>query len=164
LYRGVIDCKKGYQPRNNIVEEEKGDLATDSHSILARLRNYFSQLLNVRGVNDVTQTEIHTAEPVVPEPAASDFELGVEKLKSKKLQGVDEIPAELIKARGRTIFCEIYKLIISIWNKVELPEEWKSRSLYLSIGRAMKQILVIIGAYQFCQICTKYYSKFCSRG
>ena len=113
--------------------------------------------MNVRGVNDVTQTEIHTAEPVVPEPAASDFELGVEKLKSKKLQGVDEISAELIKARGRTIFCEIYKLIISIWNKVELPEEWKSRSLYLSIRRAMKQIVVIIGAYHFCQIRTKFY-------
>ena len=36
LYRDIHDFKKGYQPRNNIVEEEKGDLATDSHSILAR--------------------------------------------------------------------------------------------------------------------------------
>jgi hypothetical protein len=39
--------------------------------------------------------------------------------------GIDEIPAELIKARGRTIRCEIHKLIIPIWNKEELPEEWK---------------------------------------
>jgi len=31
----------------------------------------------------------------------------------------------LIKARGRTICYEIHKLIISIWNKEELPEEWK---------------------------------------
>jgi len=31
----------------------------------------------------------------------------------------------LIKARDRTIHCEIHKLIISIWNKEELPEEWK---------------------------------------
>jgi len=37
----------GYQPRTNIVKDEKGDLDTDSHSILARWRNYFSQLLNV---------------------------------------------------------------------------------------------------------------------
>ena len=34
-------------------------------------------------------------------------------------------PAELIKAWGRTICCEIHKLIISIWNKEELPDEWK---------------------------------------
>ena len=25
----------------------------------------------------------------------------------------------------KTICCEIHKLIISIWNKEELPEEWK---------------------------------------
>jgi hypothetical protein len=32
---------------------------------------------------------------------------------------------ELIKAGGKTIHCAIHKLIISIWNKEELPEEWK---------------------------------------
>jgi hypothetical protein len=32
-------------------------------------------------------------------------------------------PAELIKAGGGTIFGAIHKLIISIWNKEELPEE-----------------------------------------
>ena len=35
------------------------------------------------------------------------------------------MPVELIKAGGRTIRCAIHKLIISIWNKEELPEEWK---------------------------------------
>jgi hypothetical protein len=39
LYRGVSGFKKGYQPRTNIVKDEKGDLVTDSHSILARWRN-----------------------------------------------------------------------------------------------------------------------------
>jgi hypothetical protein len=43
--------------------DEKGDLVTDSHRILARRRNHFSQLFNVHGVNDIRQTEIHTAEP-----------------------------------------------------------------------------------------------------
>ena len=32
----------------------------------------------------------------------------------------------------------------------------RSRSLYLSIRRAIKQIVVIIGAYQFCQLLTKF--------
>jgi hypothetical protein len=31
----------------------------------------------------------------------------------------------LIKARGRTICCEINKIFNLIWNKEELPEEWK---------------------------------------
>jgi len=80
LYRGINDFKKGYQPRTNIVKDEKGDWVADSHSILARWRNYFSQLLNVQhGVNDVRQAEIHTAEPLVPEPSAFEVELAIEK-------------------------------------------------------------------------------------
>ena len=74
LYRGIIEFKKGYQPRTNIVKEEKIDLVKDSYSIVARRRNYFSQLLNVHGVDDV-KTEVHTAEPLVPEPSAFEFEL-----------------------------------------------------------------------------------------
>jgi hypothetical protein len=42
LYRDINDFKKGYQPRCNIVKDEKGDLVADSHSIVARWRNYFS--------------------------------------------------------------------------------------------------------------------------
>jgi hypothetical protein len=52
-HRGISDFKKGYQPRTNIVKDEKGDLVADSHSILAKWRDYFFQLLNVHGVNDV---------------------------------------------------------------------------------------------------------------
>ena len=39
--------------------------------------------------------------------------------------GIDQIPAELIKAGGRTICLEIHKIITSIWKEEELPEEWK---------------------------------------
>ena len=87
-------------------------MVADSHSIMTRWRNYFSQLLNEHGAKDVRQEEIHTAEPLVPEPSA--FELAIEKLKSHKSPGIDQIPAELIKAGGRTICYVIHKLIISI--------------------------------------------------
>jgi hypothetical protein len=116
LYRGINDVKKGYQPRTGIVKDKKGDLVADSHSIMARWRNYFSQILNVHRVSDVRQAEIHTAKPLVPEPSIFEVELAIEKLKSHKSPGIDQIPAELIKARGRTIRCAIHKLIIVIWN------------------------------------------------
>ena len=93
LYRGINDFKKGYQPRCNIVKDEKGDLVADSHSIVARWSNYFSQLFNVHGVKDVGQAEIHTAEPLVPDPSASEFELATnqnsiaEEIKSRLSSG-----------------------------------------------------------------------------
>jgi len=64
---------------------------------LVRWRKYFSQLFNVHGVKDVGQAEIHTAEPLVPEPSAFEIELAIGKLKSHKSPGIDEISAELIK-------------------------------------------------------------------
>jgi hypothetical protein len=50
--------------------------------------------------------------------------MAIEKLKDKSLCIV-QIPAELVKGWGRKICCEIHKLTNSIWNKEELPEEWK---------------------------------------
>ena len=79
MYRGINDFKKGYYPRTKIVKDDKGDLVADFHSILARWRNYFSQILNVHGINDVRQTETCTSEPLVPEPCASEFKLLIEK-------------------------------------------------------------------------------------
>ena len=93
-----MTLRKGYQPRCNIVKDEKGDLVADPHSIVVRWRNYFSQLFNVHRVKDVGQAEIHTAESLVPEPSACEFELAIDKLKSHKSPGIDQIPAELIKA------------------------------------------------------------------
>jgi hypothetical protein len=101
LYRGIQDFKKSYQPRINIVKDEKGDLFADSHSVLARWKKYFSPLLNVHGVNDVRQTEINIAEPLVPEPSGCDFELAIEKPKSRKSPGIDQIPAEFIQGVER---------------------------------------------------------------
>ena len=79
----------------------------------------------MHGVKDVGQAEIHTAEPLVSEPSASGIELANDKLKSHKSSGIGQIPAELIKAGGRTISLEIHKIIISVWKKEKLPEEWK---------------------------------------
>ena len=83
-------------------------MITDCHSILARSRNYFSQLLNTQGFNDGRQTEIHTAEQPVPEPSVFEVELAIERVESHKSPGIDQIPAELIKAGGRTICYEIH--------------------------------------------------------
>jgi hypothetical protein len=100
LYWRIRYFKKCYQPRPNILKDEKGNFVTDFHSILARWRNHFSQLLNIDAVNDARQTEIHTAGPLVPEPSALEVELVIGKLKNHQSPGVDQIPAELIKERG----------------------------------------------------------------
>jgi hypothetical protein len=52
--------------------------------------------------------------------------MAMEKLKSYKSLGTDQIPAELIKAGGSTIRSEIHKLINSIWNKDNFSDDRKN--------------------------------------
>ena len=59
-------------------------MVADSHSIVARWRNSFSQLFNLHGVKVVGQAEIHTAEALVPEPRASEVKSAIDKLESYK--------------------------------------------------------------------------------
>jgi hypothetical protein len=72
-YSGINGFKKGYQHSTNLVKEESGDLLAVPNKILNRWKNYFCELLNANGAGGVRQTEIHTAEPFVPEPSASDI-------------------------------------------------------------------------------------------
>jgi hypothetical protein len=79
----------------------------------------------VHRVSDVRQIEIHTAEPLVPHPCPFEVVIAIENLKKYKSPCSDGIPAELIQAGGDILRSKIHKLINSIWNKEELPDQWK---------------------------------------
>jgi hypothetical protein len=87
----------------------------------------------------------------VPEPSAFEVEMASKKLKMYKSPDVDQISAEMIRAGGSKICSEIHKLINSIWNKQELPEQWKE-SIIVPIYKGDKTI----AAYRSCQLYTKY--------
>jgi hypothetical protein len=125
LYRGINEFRKGYQPRVSIIKDENGNLLADPQSVLNRWKNFFNQVININRVHDVRQTDIHIAKLLVPEPSLVEVKIAIGKLKSYKSPGTDQILAELIKAGGETLCCEIHKLICSIWNKEELPQQWK---------------------------------------
>jgi hypothetical protein len=61
----------------------------------------------------------------VPDPSPSEVEIAVAKLKKYNSPGSDQIPAELIQAGGEILLSVIHKLINSIWNEEELPDQWK---------------------------------------
>jgi hypothetical protein len=130
LYRGINEFKKGYQPRINIIKNENGNLLADPQNVLNRWKVFFNQVLNIHGVHDVRQMDIHTAEPLVPDIV--EVEIAIGKLKSCKSPGPDHIPVELIKAGDETLNSEIQKLVCFIWNKDELPQQW-NESIILPI-------------------------------
>jgi hypothetical protein len=80
------------------VKDENGDVLADSHNILNRWNNYFSQLLNVHNVSDVMQIEVLMAEPLVPGPSCLEVEIAIARLKKYKPPSSDQIPSELIQS------------------------------------------------------------------
>jgi hypothetical protein len=83
--RGINNSKKGYKRRSNLERGEKGHLLADSLSILITRKNGLSQLMNVHGVSDFRQMQIHISETLV---SHSDFKsaLLLENVKCINLQ------------------------------------------------------------------------------
>jgi hypothetical protein len=160
LYRGINEFKKRYQPRINIIKDENGNLPADPKNDLNRWKNFFNQVLNVHGVHDVIQMYIHTAELLVPEPSLVEVKISIRKLKSYESPGTDNIPTELIKAGGEIFYSEIHRLICYIWNKEELPQQWKECSTVPNYKKGDKTDNNNYRGISVYQLPTKFYLTF----
>jgi hypothetical protein len=108
--------------------------ALGSRYMSGKLQTVFQVVIRVHRVFELIEeiaiflsdsNNIHMAEPLVPEPSLVEVEIAIGKLKSYKSPGTDNILAELNKAGGETLYSEIHRLICCIWNKEELPQQWK---------------------------------------
>jgi hypothetical protein len=157
LYRGINEFKEVYQLRINVTKDENGNLLADRQNVLDRWKKFFNQVLNIHGFHNVMQTDIHMAEPLVPEPSLVEVEIAIGKLKRYKSPGTDQILAEMIKAGGETLCSEI--LICSIWNKEDLPQQWKE-SIIAPIHKKGDMTVIIIKESPSHQLPTKFYPAF----
>jgi hypothetical protein len=117
-------------------------------------------VLNVHGVHNVRQKDIQITEPLVPQPNLVEVEIATGKLKSYKSPGTDQILTKLIKAGGETLCSEINRLICSIWNKEELPQQWKESTI---VPIHKKGDITDCNNYQgisFLQLPTEFYLTF----
>jgi sorting nexin-29 len=60
----------------------------------------------------------------VPSPTYYEVNQVIEKLKTHKAAGSDNIPAELIKQGGVELERRMHKLIMKMWEEETLPTEW----------------------------------------
>ena len=90
--------------------------------------------------------------------------MAIEKLKRHNSPGIDQIPVELIKQWVRQFALRSKNLLFLFGIRRNCLRSERNRSLYLSIRRAIKQIVVIVGPYHFCQLHTTFYPTFCCLG
>jgi hypothetical protein len=95
----------------------------------------------------------------VSDPSGFEVEMAIKELKRHKSLGTDQIPAVLIKARGRTFCYDSHELVYSAWNKDELPEEWKESIIVPIYRKGDKRIVLLIEAHHFLNLSTIFYPK-----
>jgi hypothetical protein len=117
----------------------------------------------MHGAGGVRQTAMHTAENLCQSLVSLSLRLLLEKMKRYKLRDVDRNPAELIHEGGEKLYSEIHKLIKLIWNKEELPQQWKESIVVPIHKKGDKTNLVIIEVFHCCQLYTKFYQSLLSR-
>jgi hypothetical protein len=126
-----MEEKINLEIRSDLPKNEIDYLLADSHLILNKWKNSFFQLLNVHNISDVSKIEVQTAEPLVPGPSRLEVEIAIATSKKCKSPGSDQIPAELIQPGRETLLPAIHEVINYIWNKEELPNEWKESVVLL---------------------------------
>jgi hypothetical protein len=119
-------------------------------------KNYSCQVLNIHRVNNVSQTEIHTAEPLVPKPGSLDDEVANEKLERYKSSDTDQILAELIQTGGNTQ-CPALHFFIPFGIRKYNSSSERNLLLHLFTRRATELTLVIIEEHH-CY--TKFYPTY----
>jgi hypothetical protein len=92
-----------------------------------------------------------------------EVEIGIAKLKKYKSSGSDQILAELIQAEGETLLSAIHKLINSVWNKEELPDQRKE-SIIVPVHKKGDKTVIIFMGYHCYQLHTKCYPVSLSQG
>jgi hypothetical protein len=109
-----------------MCKDENNIVITQTNQILNRWKDYFRAILNldsnhrIQPITSDNQTEVEI-QPL----SYIEVCLIINKLKSNKAGGTDNIIPELVKQGGRTLKQRLYKLILMIWEKEQLPNQWK---------------------------------------
>ena len=94
---------------------------------LNRWAGHFEELLNTPAPQN--QPDIQPAETDLPidcnKPTREEIKKAIAHMKNGKVAGSDGIPAEALKADVNTSVEMLYSLFEEIWEKEEIPAEWK---------------------------------------
>jgi hypothetical protein len=128
--RNFFQEMKTFKPQQIILpttcKDSRGNMISQIDDVLARWKEYFQNILSVTTAPErlnLTSERTDSHDDVEP-PTCNEVCSIINKLKTNKAAGTDNIPGELIKYGGRTLKQKIYKLILNIWNNETLRAQW----------------------------------------
>ena len=115
--------KKSERP----IRDKNGSVLMGADKQLNRWAEHFEELLNRPAPQN--QPDIQPAETDLPidcnKSTREEIKKAIAHMKNGKVAGPDGIPAEALKADVNTSVEMLYSLFEEIWEKEEIPAEWK---------------------------------------
>ena len=111
------------------VKDKHGEVIKDKEVRLERWAEHFEEVLVRKAPSNPVTDEETAAEEMremdTAEIREDEVRQALRKTKSGKAPGMDEIPAELLKASGDTAVQELTRLYRKIWKEERIPDNWK---------------------------------------
>jgi hypothetical protein len=121
---------KIFKPRQitlpTTCKDSSGNTISQIDDMLERWKEYFQNLLNIPIVPErprLISEGIEDHDELAP-PTYNEICSIINKLKTNKAAGTDNIQGKLIKHGGRTLRQKIHRLILNIWITESLPVKW----------------------------------------
>jgi hypothetical protein len=128
---------KVYLPKRP-VKNKKGELIMKRNGKLARWKEYFEEVLNPKGNENLTLQNIERLEEVniiadkkikTNPPSKSEIFKALKDLTLRKAPGLGSVNPEILKADVDTTATVLLPLFGHIWETEKLPDDWKEGPL-----------------------------------
>ena len=127
LYGIAKRYRKGNREETKTIKDKNGELLIAVEDIEDRWREYFEDLLNVAGREEIikeqdveSETDTHEEDEITEEEVIKELK----KMKNGKSPGIDGLTADLLKEGGGEVITEITTLFNSVYKTGVVPEDW----------------------------------------
>lgn len=132
LYKGIRSIIGPIKKSLNVVKNKEGEPLINKSEQLERWKEHFQEVLNQDNPvkSNIPAFNVNLTEDITDEsPSEEEINKAVKFLKYHKSAGDDEIVAEMIKAGGPTSTNILHRLLKEIWEKKEVPQDWRDATV-----------------------------------
>ena len=136
----VQKLTKKSEKRMSVIEDKNGVLLTKPEEVCKRWYEYCQELYNYEINTDTEYLKMLKKEAARVEERGdleilpSEVTEAINSLKNGKAAGIDNIPAELLKAGGEEMHKVMLKICNEAWKKNKWPEQW-TKSILIKLPK-----------------------------
>ena len=126
LFKSIRQLSNRNIRKNQPIRDENGTLLTSNKNQIERWSKYFEENHTPLQIEQVSQGSTQYSRRInINPPTIREVKEAIGKLKNNKAEGIDGIPAELLKTDSEVFANILFPSITQIWSSEEIQKSWK---------------------------------------